>query len=218
MWTLTQVEEFVEGAGAIKGALRLITRPVTAAWRRLSPKQKVIDCGYKILSRKITARYSTRSSGKLSHEIVMQATRDVVPAYEGRYPLRDKGSFSVKPPHRWIPGEKRGGFQLFTIHLENPLLKDQTASIVQELDWEHRDQAQHPEVTFIPLCETDSATITVSLPDGVQISEPEFQILTHPSAHTFVERKSITVGDNILTYPIDRLEMNLYYRVTWKWL
>ena len=213
-----QIEEFVEGAGAIRATLRFIVKPALTVWKKLRPPKEIVDCGYKMNYRKIVAVYATHASGKLSHEIEMKATRDYVTHYDGRHPLRDKSHLTIKPPHKLAMGDRRWGFQLFKVELEDALLKTQTAVIMQELEWEHQDQFKHPEVTFVPLCETDLVTFAISFPDGTQISDPVVQTAAHGSMHVFIEKEHLTMNNNLLTWQKANPEIGVAYRITWKWL
>src|ERR1017187_513556 len=102
MEPISTTKTVVEGAGLLKDVYRLIAKPVKAIYRKFAP-DGIPDCGYVILYRKISANYTTRTTGVLTHEIEIKATRDHVSHYYGRYLHRGgKAKLTIKSPHRGL--------------------------------------------------------------------------------------------------------------------
>jgi len=206
--------------GLLKDLFRLTTKPVRAIYRKFKP-DNIHDCGYIILYRKISAHYTTVTSGLLTHEIEIKATKDHVSHYYGRYLHRGgkaKTNLTVKSAHRGLSLDKiETGFQKFTVQLRNALAKNQREIIVMAVEWEDDIQGQNPEVAMHILCPTHSLEFTVVLPNGTGVKNADGQISHHPGLFMPVKTEKLTANGGVLFWKPTILKPRLTYLVSWEW-
>lgn len=136
MEPISPAKTATDGIGLLKDLCRFITRPVNAVYGKSTP-DKTLDCGYIVLSLEVSVHYATRTTGVLTHEIEIKATRDRVNHYYGRYLHRGgKAKLTIESPHRRLTHDEiEAGFQYFSVQLRDPLAKDQTEKIVTAVSW-----------------------------------------------------------------------------------
>src|SRR5208283_2973051 len=89
-----------DGIVFLKDFCRFNTRPVNAVYGKFTP-DKILNCGYIILYLETSVHYATRTTGVLTHEIEIKATRDHVSHYYGRHFHRGgKAKLTIESPHR----------------------------------------------------------------------------------------------------------------------
>ncbi|MGA3266485.1 MAG: hypothetical protein ABSE16_06665 [Verrucomicrobiota bacterium] len=217
MEPISTTKTAVEGAGLLKDLYWAIAK--TKDFFKKIRGDKIPDCGYIILYRKISAHYTKPTKGVLTHEIEIKATRDHQAHYYGRYLHRSgKAKLTIKSPHRGLSYDGIvTGFQKFTVQLRDPLAKNQTEKIVMDLEWEDEVQGQSPEVAMHILCPTHSLEFFAVPPDGTSMTHAEGQIGHHPGVFMPIKTELLTPTGGVLYWKTPPPKMKLTYRVSWNW-
>ena len=216
MYFFTEAEEIIKVLGLFRGLWVVISLLRKRLWLKFS--NVGYDYGYIVRWRKISSRYRTRTAGVITHEIEIQAMRDNVSHYQGRYLRRSKSDLTVKSPHHEAhPTEVDNQFQKFTIELEKILTKGETTKIVMEVDWEDESHMRHPQSVFTPLCRTNSLEFVVIVPSHEKIIKAMGVVSHHPGMHMPMSRDQLSVNDGILTWKPHRADLLFAYKVTWEW-
>jgi hypothetical protein len=178
------------------------------------------DCGYLILSRKIVSKYRTRTTGVLTHEVDIVATRDNVTQYQGRYRLRQNPptvNFTCSRRGTPLLGEKDSGFQRFVVNFAHPLRNGESANIRTEIKWHEDIQEDCPEVMVRIFSPTQRLSFLVVLPEGWTALEPEGVIREHPGDHVPLTVKQLNSLDNFIEWNPEDVTPRHSYRISWKW-
>ena len=197
-----------------------ITAQIGMEQKPTPPKDSGIeDHNFIILSRTITVEYKTRTTGVTTHTVVVKATSPYVTHYDGRYHERDGADLKVKSPHKKVDlGEIVHGLRKFFVEFEHPLQKDKTETLIMEVTWVHKQQAEHPEAAMVILCPTEFLKFIVHPPRGERLSNADKIVYLHPGAHKPQSIIEYISTDNHLTWDIPGPKLLLYYQLKWKWV